>query len=97
MKGTEKSQTYEALLKLIEGHLSAHQMAKWNDVRVIERLSELLIKRIYRVFDVKFKEEPTTADEFNKEYLNGLYGLGEKEEDHVANPYGDDDYAVPVE
>ena len=74
MKGTEKSQTYETLLKLVEGHLSAHQMAKWNDEKVIERLSELLIKRIYREFDVKFKPELETP-----------------------NPYGDDDYAVPVE
>ena len=74
MKGTEKSQTYEALLKLVEGHLGAHKMAKWTDERVIERLSELLLKRIYREFDIKFKPDLETP-----------------------NPYGDDDYAVPVE
>ena len=52
MKGTEKSQTYEALYELIHGHLGAHRMAKWNDDGVVERISELLIKRIYRKFDV---------------------------------------------
>ena len=55
MKGTEKFQTYEALLKLIEGHLSAHKMAQWNDEKVIERLSEMLLKRILKRFDVSYK------------------------------------------
>jgi hypothetical protein len=72
MKGTEKSQTYEALLKLIVGHFSAHKMAQWEQEGVIERLGELLVKRIYKRFDVKFKEVSS------------------------PNPYGDDDYAVPV-
>ena len=61
---TEKSQTYEALLKLIVGHLRAHKMAKWADESVIERLGELLIKRIYREFDVKLKAELDTPNPY---------------------------------
>jgi hypothetical protein len=64
MKGTEKSQTYEALLKLVEGHLGAHKMAKWTDEKVIERLSELLLKRIYREFDVKLKAKSETPNPY---------------------------------
>ncbi len=64
MKGTEKSLIYETLLELIEGHLSAHRMAKWNNEKVIERLSELLVKRIYREFDVKLKAESETPNPY---------------------------------
>jgi hypothetical protein len=73
MKGTEKSQIYETLLDLIEGHLSAHKMAQWQDDKVIEKLSEMLLRRILKRFNVNFKSSG------------------------VANPYGDDDFAVPVE
>jgi hypothetical protein len=64
---------YEALQELILGHLSAHSRAQWESELVVKKLSSLLIKRIYKRFDVKFKEPV------------------------VPNPYGDDDYAVPVE
>ena len=74
MKGIHhlKTDVHDVLLKLVIGHFSAHKMAQWEDEGVIERLSELLVKRIYRRFDVKFKEV------------------------NSPNPYGDDDYAVPV-
>jgi hypothetical protein len=110
MKGTEKSQTHDALLKLIEGHLSAHHMAKWGQAGVIERLGKLLVKRIYREFDVRFKEEsndgePTTADGYNKmneidrssDLRSHILSEGIKHHKEVGNTYGDDDYAVPVE
>jgi len=80
MKGTEKFQTYEALLKLIEGHLSAHKMAQWNDEKVIERLSEMLLRRILKRFDVSYKR-PGYRDCEPK--------------DKEINEFGDDDWATP--
>jgi hypothetical protein len=74
MKGIHylKTDVHDALLKLVIGHFSAHRRAQWEEEGVIEKLSELLVKRIYRRFDVKFKEVRS------------------------PNPYGDDDYAVPM-
>lgn len=64
MKGTEKSQIYEALYELIHGHLGAHRMAQWNNDGVVNKISELLIKRIYRKFDVSYKR-PDESQEIN--------------------------------
>jgi hypothetical protein len=65
MKGTEKSQIYEALYELIHGHLGAHRMAQWNNDGVVDKISELLIKRIYREFDVSYKR-PDESQEINE-------------------------------
>ena len=64
MKGTEKSQIYDELLELIYGHFSAHRMAQWNNKSVIEKLSEMLLKRIYKRFDVSYKR-PHESQEIN--------------------------------
>lgn len=47
----------ESLLELIYSHLKAHRMAQWQDDKVIERLSELLLKLILKRFDVTNKQE----------------------------------------
>jgi hypothetical protein len=57
MKGAEKSQIYNELLDLIIGHLSAHKMAQWENEKIVEKLSEFLIKRIWKRFDIKFKTD----------------------------------------
>jgi len=92
----------KGLHKLILTHFEAHQRAKWDDPKARDMLAKLLVKKIKEhlqgldwnvsvlVNDFLGDDgEPTTADKYNKEYLNGLYGLGEED---VANQYGDDDY-----
>jgi|TARA_B110001454_G_scaffold218189_1_gene245521 hypothetical protein len=88
----------KGLHDIILTHFKTHQTAKWSDPKARDMLAKLLVKRIedhlisldWKIEAGHPKYESTTADEYNEEYLNELYGLGTGKD--VANQYGDDDY-----